>query len=230
MVLQNCWRSNGDRKTPKLVGWNSRTNTLEKIIPIATPASLPCNTDSCASQLNDFVIDSKRGMFYLSDEGIGPGGDGSKAALVIVDRETGKSRRVLEGHKTTVPADVPIVVDGQPLTFPNGPNDTHTPILVGADGIAADLEFEYPYYAPLNGGWVYRVKIDDLIDESLTDEQLGEKVTKYAVKPNAGGFSMDSENNLYLQLLNQRMSASSRPILAVFVHLPVIPIYSGQMA
>ena len=186
-----------DRKTPKLVGWNSNTNTLEKIIPITTHASLPCNADSCASQLNDFVIDTKRGMFYLSDEGIGPCGDGSKAALVIVDRETGKSRRVLEGHETTVPADVPIVVDGQPLTFPNGPNDTHTPILVGADGITADLGFEYLYYAPLNGGWVYRVKIDDLVDESLTDEQLGEKVEKYAVKPNAGGFSMDSENNLY---------------------------------
>ena len=187
----------GDRKTPKLVGWNSNTNMLEQIIPIPAPATLPCNAESCASQLNDFVMDSKRGMFYLSDEGIGPGGDGSRAALVIVDRVTDKARRVLEGHETTIPADVPIIIDGQPLTFPNGTNDTHTPILVGADGITADLEFEYLYYAPLNGGWVYRVKIDDLVDEGLTDVQLGQKVEKYAVKPNAGGFSMDADNNLY---------------------------------
>lgn len=187
----------GDRKTPKLVGWNTNTNMLEKIIPIPAPASLPCNAKSCASQLNDFVIDSKRDMFYLSDEGIGPGGDGSKAALVIVDRKTGASRRVLEGHETTIPADVPIIIDGQPLTFPNGPDGTHTPILVGADGITADLDFEYLYYAPLNGGWVYRIKIDDLIDQSLTDAELGAKVEKYAVKPNAGGFSMDADNNLY---------------------------------
>lgn len=187
----------GDRKTPKLVGWNSGTDSLEQIIAIPQPASLPCNTESCASQLNDFVIDDRRGKFYLSDEAIGPGGDGSKAALVIVDRATGKSRRVLQGHATTVPADVPIIVDGQPLTFPNGPNGTHTPILVGADGITADLAFDYLYYAPLNGGWVYRIRIDDLVDEALSDQDLAGRVEKYAVKPNAGGFSMDADNNLY---------------------------------
>ncbi len=187
----------GDRKTPKLVGWNTKTNSLEQIIRIPEPATLPCNGDSCASQLNDFVIDDKRGMFYLTDEGIGPGGDGSKAAIVIVNRKTGKSRRVLEGHATTKPADVPIIIDGQPLTFPNGPNDTHTPILVGADGVTADMDLEYLYYAPLNGGWVYRLKIDDLVKESLSDAELSDRVEKYAVKPNAGGFSMDADDNLY---------------------------------
>jgi sugar lactone lactonase YvrE len=186
-----------DRKTPKLVGWNTKTNTLEQIIRIPPPATLPCNKDSCASQLNDFVIDSKRGKFYLADEGIGPGGNGSKAALVIVDRATGASRRVLEGHTSTRPADVPIIIDGHPLTFPNGPNGIHTPILVGCDGITADMDFEYLYYAPLSGGWVYRVKIDDLINESLSNDQLAAKVEKYAVKPNAGGFSIDADGNLY---------------------------------
>lgn len=186
----------GDRKTPKLVGWNSVTNTLEAVLPIPAPATLPCNADSCASQLNDFVIDDKRGKFYFADEAIGPGGDASQAALVILDRETGAARRVLEGHWSTLPDDVPIIVDGQPLTFPNGPNDTHTPILVGADGITADMDLEWLYFAPLNGGWVYRVLIDDLVNDSLTDEELGEKVEKYAVKPNAGGFSIDAEDNI----------------------------------
>lgn len=187
----------GDRKTPKLVGWNSNTNEVAQILPIPAPATLPCDADSCASQLNDFVIDTKRNKFYFADEAIGPGGNGSQAALVILDRTTGKARRVLEGHETTIPADVPIIIDGQPLTFPIGPNDTHTPILVGADGITADLAYEYLYYAPLNGGWVYRVKIDDLIDESLSDAQLGVKIEKYAVKPNAGGLSIDADDNLY---------------------------------
>lgn len=187
----------GDRKTPKLVGWNSKTDTLEALLPIPAPATLPCDATSCASQLNDFVIDDKRGKFYFADEAIGPGGDASKAALVILDRATGAARRVLEGHATTRPADVPIIVDGQPLTFPNGPGGTHTPILVGADGITADLAFEYLYFAPLSGGWVYRVLIDDLVNEALSDAELGAKVEKYAVKPNAGGFSIDAAGNLY---------------------------------
>ncbi|MEM6461763.1 MAG: L-dopachrome tautomerase-related protein [Pseudomonadota bacterium] len=187
----------GDRKTPKLVGWNTVTDMLEAVLPIPAPATLPCNADSCASQLNDFVIDDRRGKFYFADEAIGPGGDASQAALVVLDRNSGAARRVLEGHWSTLPSDVPIIVDGQPLTLPNGPNDTHTPILVGADGITADLDFEWLYYAPLNGGWVYRVRIDDLVDESLSDDALGAKVEKYAVKPNAGGLSIDADGNLY---------------------------------
>ncbi|WP_415405786.1 L-dopachrome tautomerase-related protein [Sulfurovum sp. CS9] len=174
--------------TPKLVGWNTHTNTLEKIYYIPEPASIK------TSQLNDFIIDYRHGVFIIADEDIGYGGDGSKAALVIIDMKTGECRRILEGHRTTKPEDVSIVVNGKSLNIPN----TQKHIKVGVDGITADKDNIWLYYAPLNGSKVYRVKIEDLLNKASSEEQLDRQIETYAAKSNNGGFSMDKENNLYL--------------------------------
>ncbi len=177
--------------TPKIVGWNTRKNKLERIYYISAPASLEI------SHLNDFVIDDKHHIFIIADEGIGRGGDGSKAALVIVDMITGRSRRVLEGTRTTIPEPLPITIKtnhNQVLNLPN----TNRPILVGVDGITADKNNEWLYYAPLNGTKVYRIKIDDLLNENYTYQELDNRIETYAAKENNGGLSIDKENNLYL--------------------------------
>lgn len=176
---------------PKLVGWNTWKNQLEKIYYIPAPASLP------ESQHNDFVVNNKDGVFVIADEGIGPGGDGSKAALVIVDMHTGATRRVLQGHVSTLPEDRAIVVDGKPLTVPDGKGG-QVVIKVGADGIAADAKFEWLYFGPLNGSVIYRVLFSDLLDESLSSKDLESRVERYADKPNNGGLSIDQAGNLYL--------------------------------
>ncbi len=177
--------------TPKLVGWDTREDRLEAIYRIPEPASLP------TSQHNDFIVDTKHSAFYIADEGIGRGGDGTLAALVVVDMKTGVARRLLQGHESTLPEDVPIVIEGQPLTVP-GPDGTRTVIKVGADGIAADSDFEWLYYGPLNGGWIYRVPTRALRDASLSPDELAARVERYAEKPNNGGLSIDRDDNLYL--------------------------------
>lgn len=187
----------GARRAPKLVGWNTNTDKLEAVYYFTEPAIRPCNADECSSQLNDFAIDEARGYFYFADEQIGPGGDAQNAALVVLNRETGEARRVLEGHESTLPGDVPIIVDGEPLSLPIGPNETHAPLLVGADGIVIDLDNEWVYFSPLNGGWIYRVLADDLVDEALSDAELGQRVERYAMKPANGGLSIDADDNLY---------------------------------
>ena len=174
--------------TPKLVGWNTHTNTLEKIYYIPKPASIK------TSQLNDFVIDETHGVFIIADEDIGAGGNGSKAALVIVNMKTGECRRVLESDTSTVPENIAIVIDKKTLYVPH----TKTAILVGADGITADKENKWLYYAPLSSTKVYRIEIKDLLNTSLSDDVLSKKVAYYASKSNAGGFSMDVDNNLYM--------------------------------
>lgn len=172
--------------TPKIVGWNTRTNKLERIY------YLPASSLVEESQPNDMVVDIKHGVFVIADEGIGQGGDGSKAALIVVDMKTGSTRRLLEGTRTTRPENIPLVIGGKQLKI-NG-ND----FLVGCDGITADANFEWLYYASLNGSKVYRVQISDLLDLKLTGAELDRRVETYSDKPNNGGLSIDMDGNLYL--------------------------------
>ena len=179
---------------PKLVGWNTQTNTLKKIYYISKPASLK------TSQLNDFIVDETHGVFIIADEDIGHGGDGSKAALVVVDMKTGVCRRLLESDKSTVPENIPIIVDKKTLYAPESKN----PILVGVDGITADKKNKWLYYAPLSGSKIFKVKISDLINTDLSKEALSQKVKYYAAKSNAGGLSIDKENNLYMTYIESK--------------------------
>lgn len=176
--------------TPKLVGWNTRLNRLEKIYHIPAPASIP------TSQLNDFVIDEKRGLVVIADEDIAHGGDGSKAALVVLNMKTGKSRRLLQGHYSVVPERKPVIVDGKQLNIPG----TTKPILVGADGITMDERNEWVYYAPLNGTTLYRVRMDELAYSNMKDI----RVEQYAQKRNNGGLSIDTEGNIYLTYVGDK--------------------------
>jgi quercetin dioxygenase-like cupin family protein/sugar lactone lactonase YvrE len=175
-----------NRITPKIVGWNTRTDKLEKIYYL--PASSVVNN----SQPNDMVVDLKHGVFIIADEGIGNGGDGSKAALIIVDMKTGATRRLMEGTRTMKPENKPLIIGGKKLKIKG------KDMLVGCDGITADANFDWLYYAPLNGSKVYRVKITDLLDQSLTEAALVKHVETYSGKPNNGGLSIDVDGNLYL--------------------------------
>ncbi|WCO00877.1 major royal jelly family protein [Psychroserpens ponticola] len=175
--------------TPKIVGWNTKTDQLERIY------YLPKSSVPKIAQPNDMVVDTKHGYFIIADEGIGNGGDGSKAAFIIVDMKTGKTRRILEGTRTTKPENAPTVIKGKHLAV-NGKN-----LLVGNDGITADKDFEYIYYGPLNGTKIYRIKTLDLVNEAFTDEDLDSKIETYSDKPNNGGMSIDVDGNIYLTAL-----------------------------
>ena len=183
--------------TPKLVGWNTRANRLERIYYMPEPVTRP------GSQPQDIVIDHKNRKFYIADEDIGPGGDGSRAAIIVIDMDTGRTRRVLEGDKSTVPENIPIVVDGNELTVP-GKDGKPTIIKVGCDGITMDAKAEWLYYAPLSGRALYRIRVADLNDEGLSNAQLGAKVERYSDKPNNGGLSIDFAGNIYLTAVESR--------------------------
>jgi len=124
--------------TPKLVGWNTRTDKLERIYYLPEPAT------RASSQPQDIVIDQKNRKFYIADEDIGPGGDGTHAAIIVVDMDSGRTRRILDGDKSTVPENLPITVDGSDLTVP-GKDGKPTIIKVGCDGITMDVRAEWVY-------------------------------------------------------------------------------------
>lgn len=181
------------RIEPKLVAWDTRKNQLDRIIPLPFPVSIP------ESQHNDFVISNRHQAIVIADEGIATGPVGDKAALVIVDLTTGKSRRVLQGDTSVMPdLQRPLVIDSTSV------NPKRIDVFVGADGIALDSAQHWLYFAPMNKDKVYRVAMADLLDPDLSPQALSAKVEEYANKPNNGGLSIDSADNLYLTEVGER--------------------------
>lgn len=176
---------------PKFVAWDTRAGRLAATLPI-TPSALGQH-----SEPNDFVLDARNGTAYIADEGVGKGGDGSKGALIVVDFKTGWSRRVLEGTASTRAAPVPVLVDGREM-IKLGKDGSRAPMRVGCDGIALDDRSEWLYYGPLSGNALYRLRVADLLDDTLAPAELAGRVERYADRPVAGGIAIDSADNLYL--------------------------------
>lgn len=179
---------------PKIVGWNTKTDSLEKIYYLD-------QSTVEHSQPNDMVVDSKHGAFIIADEGIGNGGNGDDASFIVVDMKSGKTRRLLEGHRTTRPENNPTVIDEKTLAV-NG-----NPLLVGNDGITADEDFKWIYYGPLNGTKIYRIRTEDLLNENLSEAELDARIETYSEKPNNGGMSIDKEGNIYMTAVESKSVA-----------------------
>jgi len=173
---------------PKLVGWNTRLNRLERVIPLSADATIN------QSQHNDFVVDLVHNVIVDADEAIGEdsGGVGDKAALVVVDLATGRSRRLLQGHDSVMPVSDPIRWDQ------GTPSAGSFKLGVGVDGIALDRKSEWLYFAPLSSYKMYRIRMSDLLNDGLSAAELGAKVETYSDKPFNGGLSIDANDNLYL--------------------------------
>jgi len=170
----------------KYVGWDTKTNKLFKILDLDS-------VTIASSQHNDFAIDPKhgaQGTLILADEAVG---DANNAALVVTDIATGTSRRLLHG-------DFHVIANPDPIRWvaQAGQPAAAWGLGVGVDGITLDKNQEWLYFAPLSGYEMYRVRMTDLLDTTLTDAQLSVKVEFYANKPYNGGLTIDGNNNLYL--------------------------------
>ncbi len=187
-----------EKAVPKVVGWDTKANRLARTIMLPPPATLP------SSEPQDLVVDETRGLIVLADEATGQGGDGSQGALIVVEIASGRARRLLQGAKSTVPEDRDIVVDGRHLQRLDAKTGKRAPMRVGADGIALDARSEWLYFGPLNGSSVYRIRMADLADASLTPRDLEARVERYAARPNAGGMLIDADGNLFLTEIEHR--------------------------
>ena len=187
---------------PRFVVWDTRgsaggTGRLDRILPI-TPGAL-----SRHSEPNDFVLDARNNAAYIADEGVGRDGDGSGGALIVVDLGTGLSRRRLHGTRSTRAEAVPMLVDGREVRK-TGKGGGTSPMHVGCDGIMLDHRSEWLHYGPASGGASYRVRVADLLDPGLPDAELAARVERYASRPNAGGYAIDAEDNLYMTEIGGR--------------------------
>jgi len=146
--------------------------------------SIPIADITDNSYLNDICIDNQKGIAYISDSNIG--------GIVILDLKTGKVRRVLGNHHSTLSEVNQIVIEGYVRNH-----------AVSSDGIALDPDKKTLYYCALMGENVYRVPTRFLLDTTLNEKQLGNYVEKFAKTGANDGIAFDKKGNLYLSSLEK---------------------------
>ena len=152
---------------PKLVAIDLKTDTVAKTIPF---------DDTVAPQgsyLNDVRIAPDGKTAYLTDSG-------AEGALIVVDIDSGKARRLLAGHASTMPDKaVTVTYDGKPLRRPDGRG-----VEFSADGIALSPDGKTLYWQAIKGRMLYSLPTDALtgwataaiVPEALTDRSLAGKI------------------------------------------------------
>ena len=175
---------NGD--SGRLVGWDTRSDSLHQVVYLTQPI-IPDNTF-----LNDFAVDAYNDTIYIADTA-----GGSNSALIIVDLQTGYARRVLEGHPSMQPEDIPIIIDGQTVML----GDAEARI--GVNPITIDPNNEWVYYGPMSGQSLYRIRTSDLLNSTLSPAQLSAKVERFGDKPISDGITIDAGNNVYVTDITQ---------------------------
>jgi sugar lactone lactonase YvrE len=177
---------NQSKTIPKLVGWDTQRDRLSKIIYLPPPITLE------SSFVNDLAVDLTRSAIYISDPSAG-----NTAAIIRVDLKTGLATRILEGHPSTRPENIDLMVDGIPVQIEQENGSLIRPHL-GVNGIALDAQNEWVYFCPMHSTSMYRVRSEDLSNPNLSGDELGSTVERYSDKPICDGIAIDRNNNIYL--------------------------------
>ncbi len=168
--------SGGDGKPPRLVGWNTADERQLRALRIP-PAVLPGN-----SFLAALAVDKERQVAFVADRSRADWTGDSHPALLVVSLETGETRRLLEDHPSLEPDAVPIVVDRRPVAH-RDLDGTVEKLRLGVTQLSLDPAGTFLYFAPLNGGTVWRVRVTDLLDPMLPPAELATRVESYAERP-----------------------------------------------
>lgn len=184
----------GDGHSGRVVGWNTNTEMLHAIYYLAQPVT------SSTSFLDDLAVDREHEAIYIADVA-----DPSTAALIVLDLNTGRARRVLQASAFTVPEDMNMVIDGKVVNWGGAPAK------VGVNPITVDPANEWVYFAPMTSGSMYRVRTTDLLDETLTEAELAARVERYGDKPISDGSTVDAAGNVYITSITENAVGVIRP-------------------
>jgi len=181
-LLDNAMRGGTTRR---LVGWDASEERLVADIDLTK-----VTTDQ--SFLNDLAVDAVRNTVYIAD----PAG-GADAAIIVVDVVRSTARRVLEGHKSVIPEDIDLVIDGSPVRILAEDGSEIRP-RIGINPIAIDKDGEWLYYGPMHGHSMYRIRTADLRNAGLAPDDLAVRAERWSDKPICDGISIDNTGNVYL--------------------------------
>jgi hypothetical protein len=181
----------GPETPPKLVGWDTGTNSLAANIPI------PADVVVSNSFLQDFALDEDRGVAIIADMTLGNLAGDTRPALIVVDLETSEARRLLEGHQTFLPSATPVEINGQRLI--NLREDgTEVDLRFGLNPIAIDPAFEWVYYGTISGTELYRVPAAMLADPEVDEDALAAAIEPFGEKSPSDGIVVDGEGRVFV--------------------------------
>ncbi len=165
---------------PKLVRIDLATNRVSKVVPVGPDVALE------GTYLNDIRFSPDGQTGYITDSG-------TRGAIIVVDLESGKAFRALDGHPSTqIEKDVTVTIDGKKLARPDGRQPAFA-----ADGIALSNDGKTLFYQALTGKTLYSIDTDKLKPE-VSEADRGAAVRKVATTNVADGLWMSSKGVLYL--------------------------------
>jgi hypothetical protein len=166
---------------PKLVKIHLGSNKVVRTYPF-DPGIAPDH-----SYLNDVRVDVGTSHALITESG--------KGAIIVVDLNSGKARRLLEDSASTkMEMEKEIEVDGMKVIDPK----TGKAPAFQVDGIAYDKEQGWLYYHALTGETLYRIKVEALYDETLSPAQLAAKVENLGKTPKPDGMLEGRNGTVYL--------------------------------
>lgn len=183
------WMLDNGRRSdipPKLVAWDTKRDQLHRVIVLNSQAL------SQRSFLKNLVIDPVAPYIFISDPA-----DGISSALIVVNIETGVSRRVLQGHSSTqMEPNIHLQLEGRSVIVRRPDGGIANP-LTGVSPIAIDRKGEWLYYGPRNGSSLFRIKTDFLRRNDVPASSLESQVKGVSPKPICDSIAIDSKGRIY---------------------------------
>lgn len=142
------------------------------------------------SFLQDLQVSADGRTVFIADASIWR----RSPAIIVYDVGSRSARRVLDSHASVSTQNYLIRTPLRDMTFLNGIVDLKT----GVDGIALDTDNNWLYYGAMNSGDLFRVSVQDLLNETLPARQLENEVEHVADKPLSDGMSADLAGNIYV--------------------------------
>jgi sugar lactone lactonase YvrE len=150
----------------------------------------PSDIAGFGSMLNDFNVDAAGRYIYIAETSP----VFQSPAILVYDTQEKKSRRLLERHASVLAEKLFIQVGERRMMLPGN----FLPLRIAVDSIALSRDGQWLYYGSVSGSRMYRVRTSDLLDETLSEEELEKRVEAFADKTLSDGLTSDDAGAIYL--------------------------------
>ncbi|RJP80287.1 MAG: hypothetical protein C4522_08205 [Desulfobacteraceae bacterium] len=173
-------------RQPRLMAFDIRTGE------VLHQHDFPSDTAGFGSFLNDFQVTSSGDTIFIADTGAPVPLIGGDPAIVVYNVKTKTARRVLEDHESVRASDKTLRIGQEDFSLMG------MALKIAVDSIALDRDNQWLYYGAVNGENLYRIRAEDLTDQTLSPERLASRIEVFAEKTMSDGITTDLTGNIYL--------------------------------